>query len=452
MAQIITPDDDNRIIPYERPQLYKKQEEAFFCKERYSYVEASTKAGKTHACIVWIVELAVLQGFKGWNGWWVAPTGAQAKIAYRRIKNASPKELIKFNDSEGWLEIPNGARIWFKTAERPDNLYGEDVYAAVFDEASRGRYDSFLALRSTLTFTRGPLRLIANVKGKSNWFYLQCRAVERRQGDPDSSSRFTRISCYDAVDAGLLDAAEIADAKANLPENDFLELYEAKAQDDEDAFLPSKYIEAAIARGIEKSVRPYGALVIGADPSQGKGDPAAFAFRQGAVIEEVQEHKSMDEFGFIAQTLRLIQVRKPSAVFIDATGFGSTIVKMLHEKGQEIRDVVKGFHMAERSTYPEEYANKRAECWGEMRKWLISTTEPPSLPDDEGLSIEMGCLKKVDNSSGRLQLEDKQDLKKRGYESPNKADSCSLTFAEPISFYKNKKINYPQGRTRRTLA
>lgn len=439
---------DQRIIPYERPPLYKLQEEAFFCAERYSYVEASTKAGKTHACIVWIVELAILNGFKGWNGWWVAPTGGQAKIAYRRIKNACPKEFLRFHDSEAWVEFPNGARIWFKTAERPDNLYGEDVYAAVFDEASRGRYDSWLALRSTLTFTRGPIRLIANVKGKSNWFYMACRGVERGR----ENARFTRITCWDAVSAGLLEKAEIEDARATLTENEFLELYEAKAQDDEDAFVPSKFIEAAIARGIAKSVKPYGALVIGGDPSQGKGDPAAFAFRQGAVLSEVEEHKTMDEFGFVAHALRLIQVRKPAAMFVDATGFGATIVKMLHEKGQEVRDVVKGFHMAESSTYPDEYLNKRAECWGEGRKWLSSTTDPPSLPDDDSLAIEIGCLKKVDNSSGRLQLEDKKDLKARGYDSPNKADAWSLTFAEPISFYKNKKITYPEARKRRSLS
>lgn len=30
-----------------------------------------------------------------------------------------------------------GAEIHFKSADNPDNLYGEDVYACVFDEVSR---------------------------------------------------------------------------------------------------------------------------------------------------------------------------------------------------------------------------------------------------------------------------------------------------------------------------
>lgn len=435
-------------LQYKRPPLYKKQEDAFFCPERYSYVEASTKAGKTHACIVWIFELAMLQGFSGWNGWWVAPTVAQAKIAMQRIKNALSKSLYRANDSDKYIEFLNGARIWFKSGDKADNLYGEDVHAAVMDEACRGRYDAFVALRSTLTATRGPLRMISNVNGKDNWFYLMCRGAER--GDRDGT-KFTRLSCWDAVEAGVLDRAEIEDARKQLTEAEFAELYEAKAQDDEDAFLPSKFIEAAIERFRLKKVNPYGALVIGADPSQGKHDPAAFVLRRGGYVEEVQEHKGMDEFGFVAHVLRLIEVRKPAKVMVDATGFGATIVKMLHEKGTSIAMIVKGFHMAERSNYPEEYLNKRAECWGEGRKWLMSATDLPAIPDHDGFAIELGCIRKVNNSSGRLQLEGKDDLKERGYDSPNMADAWALTFAEPLAFYTTAKINYPKGRKNRNL-
>lgn len=444
-----------REIEYQRPLLYAKQEGAFFCPQRYSYIEASTKAGKTHGCIVWITEKAALEGFEGWNGWWVAPTKAQAKIAYTRICNALPKEFYTKNEGELFIEFLNGARIWFKSAEKPDNLYGEDVYAAVLDEASRTRYDSFKALRSTLTFTGGSMRLIGNVKGKQNWFYMACRGVERGR----ENSMFTRITCHDAVAAGLLPQSEIDDAKATLTENDFMELYEARAADDADAFLPSKYVEQAIARGRLPKTDPTrprasGHLIIGGDPSQGKGDPAAFCFRRGSVVEKVEEHPNMDEFGFKAHCLRLIEVYKPQGlakIFVDATGFGSTIVKMLHENSTA-KEIVKGFHMSERSTYPDEYLNKRAECWGEGRKALISVTDPYSIEaDDDGFCIELTCIRKVDNTSGKLQLESKDDLKERGYDSPNMGDAWALTYAEPVTFYSGEKIAYPKARLSRNM-
>ena len=43
------------------------------------------------------------------------------------------------------VTLANGATIWFKSAEKPDNLYGEDVYAAVMDEATRIREEAWHA-------------------------------------------------------------------------------------------------------------------------------------------------------------------------------------------------------------------------------------------------------------------------------------------------------------------
>lgn len=170
----------------------------------------------------------MLHGKRGRNYWWVAPTYGQAKIAYRRLAHAIPPGLRTLNESELTISLPNGAVIWFKTGEKPDNLYGEDVYAAVIDEASRLREDAWHAIRSTLTATKGPIRLIGNVKGRKNWFYKMCRKAEA--GEP--GHKFTRITCHDAARAGIIDAKEIEQARRDLPELVFKELYEASPSDD----------------------------------------------------------------------------------------------------------------------------------------------------------------------------------------------------------------------------
>lgn len=440
------PDIEPTWIDYERPFLYPKQEAIFFGEHRYGLCEASTKAGKTHGCICWIVEETVINGFKGYNSWWVAPVTAQAKIAFRRIKNALHKSLYKANESDLYIEFPNGARLWFKSAEKPDNLYGEDVYAAVLDEASRARYDSFIALRSTLTATRGKLRMIGNVKGKANWFYTACRAAER--GKPNT--KFERITAWDAVAAGVVDRAEIEDARSLLPEKEFMELYEAKAMDDEDAFIPSIAVEEAMSADRLASVPHGGVKIIGADPSQGKRDPAAFAIREGRRIIRIEEHPGMDEEGFLGHLIRLIQVEKPARAFIDGTGFGTTISKWAASLGYG--EIIVPIGMGNRSLYPDEYGNKRAECWGEMRKGLLDPNEPMAIEYDEGAMVEITCIRKKIDRLGRLLLEDKADLEARGYMSPNKGDAISLTFAEPVEFVLQGKINYPQGRINRNLA
>jgi len=161
--------------------------------------------------------------------WWVAPVHNQAKIAFDRIKRGLPRGSFKSTESPTLtITLPNGAILEFKSGEKPDNLYGEDVWACVVDEASRMRVESYYALRSTLTATRGPIRIIGNVKGRKNWFYQGCRKAEAGE----AGHEYHRIIATDAVAAGVLAQEEIDDARANLPDAVFRELYLCEPSDD----------------------------------------------------------------------------------------------------------------------------------------------------------------------------------------------------------------------------
>ena len=217
---------------YERPSLYPKQEAAVFDEARFSCIEAGTKSGKTVGCIAWIWEQAWL-GKAGWNHWWVAPYYGQARIAYKRMKAGTPPQTRRYNDHDKMLELNNGAFIWFKSAEKADAMYGEDVYSAVVDEASRVREESWWALRSTLTATQAPARIIGNVKGRLNWAFRMARKAraweEAWDGKGKKEYAFHRITALDAVDAGIFPRSEMESARKDLPEDVFLELYMAEA-------------------------------------------------------------------------------------------------------------------------------------------------------------------------------------------------------------------------------
>ena len=215
-------------INYQRPFLTTYQQAILDAPERYTITAAATKCGKTASHIIWIFEQA-LQLKDNQSVWWIAPVYQQAEIAFRRMKSqVSEKDFFISNESKLTLILPNGARIEFKSGEKPDNLYGDDVYAAVVDEASRMREESWYALRSTLTATKGKCKMIGNVKGKKNWFY---KLGERaRLGEDDY--KFFKITAYDAAKEGILDIEEIEQAKRDLPEFVFKELYLAEPGDD----------------------------------------------------------------------------------------------------------------------------------------------------------------------------------------------------------------------------
>lgn len=213
---------------YRRPWLYAKQQAAVFHAARYGVVEASTKSGKTVSHMAWLLEQA-MRGTTGDHYWWAAPTYAQTEIAFRRFKAGLPRDVYTANETKLTLTLANDAMLWFKTGERPDALYGEDVQAAVIDEASRFREEAWHAIRSTVSATRGPLRMIGNVRGRKNWFYALCRRAEA--GEPDM--QYAKLTARDAVDAGILETAEVEDARRQLPEAVFRELFLAEAADDE---------------------------------------------------------------------------------------------------------------------------------------------------------------------------------------------------------------------------
>ena len=76
------------------------------------------------------------------------------------------------------------------------------------------------------------------------------------------------------------------------------------------------------------------------------------------------------------------------------------------------------------------YANKRAEMWGEMKKWLI---EEGMIEDDQTLKDDLTGPEAFINIKGKIQLESKDDMKRRGLPSPNKGDALALTFALPVA-------------------
>ena len=208
---------------YRRPLLKGKQLDFVNDPHRFVCCEASTKSGKTTGALVWDFEQA-LQGTEGQNVWWVAPTFSQTDIAFGRLKRfISDRSFFESNESKMKLILkPNGVNMWFKSADHPDSLYGDDVIATVIDEASRCKNAAWHAIRSTLTATNGKCRMIGNVRGIDNWFYKLARQAEAGQLENWSYHKMTAL---DAIKAGIFPESELDEARKVYPEEIFNELY-----------------------------------------------------------------------------------------------------------------------------------------------------------------------------------------------------------------------------------
>jgi hypothetical protein len=319
-------------LDYQRPFLYPKQEAAIFCPERFGIIEASTKSGKTVGSIAWLVEEA-LHGKPGYNYWWGAPVFPQADIAYRRIKQfLTPDSFVAYATPQPRIELTGvGTTIWIKSADNPDSLYGEDVYAGVGDEITRWKEDSWHAFRSTLTATKGKCRLIGNVKDRRNFAYKLARQAQK--GDLPGW-HYAKITWHDAVAAGVLDPDDIEDARRTLPETVFRALYEAEADDDGGNPFGLSHIEACIvpelsshpvaAWGVDLAKKQDYLVLIGLDSN---GNVAAFHRWRGVPWRDS-----------IRRIHRIVGEDIPALV--DSTGVGDPVLEELqHEHGNFF-----GFH------------------------------------------------------------------------------------------------------------
>lgn len=307
-------------IQYTRPWLAPYQIKLIDDPERFTLCEAATKCGKTQSHIVWLFEKALGLKKVGAEVWWVAPVYQQAKIAFTRMRNTfESKQNINFfkvNESDLTLTLPHGVVIRFKSAQNPDNLYGEDVYAAVFDEFTRAKEAAWWALRSTLTATNGQCKMIGNARGKKNWGYLQ--GVKAKNGEPGYS--YHKITIYDALEAGIpgITQEEINQARIDLPEHVFDELY--MAEPSEDASNPFGISE------IRACIKPLSTL-----------PPVAFGVDLGKYVDWtviVGLDKNGDVCYFErfradwAETRRkIIKVVGRTPCFVDSTGVGDPVVE-----------------------------------------------------------------------------------------------------------------------------
>lgn len=274
--------------------------------------------GKTVGCIVWLFEQA-MQGKEGNNYWWVAPVAEQANIAFDRMRNYLPRSgVYTANLTSKVLTLANGARIWFKSADKPDSLYGEDVYAAVVDEASRVKDGSWHAVRSTLTATQGKVRIIGNVKGRKNWFY----ALSRRAQSGQAGYSYSKLTAYDAVDAGVLKLEEVEDAKAALPEHVFRELYLAEPADDGGNPFDVKRIDAIATLLMPTTNQP---VVWGWDVAKSVDWTVGIGLDQyGQVCRFERFQKPW------AETIASIRdITKDATAIVDSTGVGDPIADAL---------------------------------------------------------------------------------------------------------------------------
>ncbi len=193
----------------------------------------------------------------------------------------------------------------------------------------------------------------------------------------------------------------------------------------EDSFINASIVTSARHFTAEK----YGSLLLAVDPARYGDDRTSFIFRQGRCAWGLKSYVKKDLMETAGLIYMLNQQYKIDKIFIDTIGIGAG----LFDRCTEIidRDKLVAVNSSSSPLDGLKYKNKRAEMWGCVQEWLAEGNV--QIPDSDTLHADLCNIKYKFDSHGRLQMESKEDMKRRGVRSPDEADALCLTFALPNS-------------------
>lgn len=169
-----------------------------------------------------------------------------------------------------------------------------------------------------------------------------------------------------------------------------------------------------------------GPLVAGCDFAAG-GDSNVIVVRKGNNVREKitwKERNTMSAVGrFITEFKRL--GLNQDDIWADAGGLGLPMCDALREAGWDINRVNNGSP----AFNSDHYLNRGTEMW--VRFARMAETNKVLLPNEESLFNQLTTRRLLYDSKGRLKLESKEDMRKRGLPSPDEADALILAFCGP---------------------
>ncbi len=191
-------------------------------------------------------------------------------------------------------------------------------------------------------------------------------------------------------------------------------------------FISVEDVDAAISRHLKPGSQDYAPIILTCDPAWSGDDELIIAMRQGLHFKVLNTIQKNDNDIQVANILaRLEDQYQADAVFVDG-GYGTGIVSAGTTLGRD-------WQIVWFSSKPDEPGclNKRASMWLAMRDWLKAggTLDPK----DKVLYADLIGPETVPRLDGKIQLESKEDMKRRGLPSPNRADALALSFAYPVS-------------------
>ena len=325
-------------------------------------------------------------------------------------------------------------------AEKPDALQGvhAEHVLLIADEASGVPEQVYEAAGGSMSAHHATMVLAGNPVRSSGYFYDTFHKLAERW-------TVFHVSCEDTP---RVSPEYIEECRLRYGEES--NTYRVRVlgkfpRGDDDTVIPQELIVAAINRDVEPT--SFGPTIWGVDVARFGADSSALCKRKGnAITEPIRLWRNLDTMQLTGAIKAEYDscTEKPAEIFVDAIGLGAGVADRL----RELELPAYAINVSESPAMGNHYLNLRAELWYKAKNWLEG--RDVRLPGDDRLKAELATVRYNYTSSGRVKIESKADLKKRGIASPDSADAFVLTFASDAGTVMGRSGRH-MGRIKRAL-
>ena len=359
-----------------------------------------------------------------------APTSSQLYDALfaelkRWVKELPPAVQELLDVKQERIELKASATEAFisartSRAEQPEALQGvhSDNVMLVADEASGVPEQVFEAAAGSMSGHNAVTILFGNPVRSSGFFF---DTHNRLRGEWWTK----RVSCEDSK---RVSKEYIEEMKSRYGEdsNAFrIRVLGEFPRSDDDTIIPMELLESAKNRDV--TFNPDGEVTWGLDVARFGSDSSVLCKRKVNVVTDLTRWRNLDLMqltgAVVAQYEGTDFKERPSEILVDSIGLGAGVVDRLRELGLPAR----GINVSESPALGQTYLNLRAELWHKAKAWLEK--RDCKLPNNEDLIAELATVRYQFTSNGKIKIESKDDIRRRGMKSPDMADAFVLTFA-----------------------
>ena len=202
----------------------------------------------------------------------------------------------------------------------------------------------------------------------------------------------------------------------------------------DNALIPMSWVDEAKNRTLHED----GICTFGVDIARFGSNETIVIMRNGSKARVIGSWNDSNTMASVGKIIELARQNSPESIFVDGCGVGGGVIDRLKES--EFKRAVVDVNVSRSATDKNRFLNERAELFWNLRE-RFEKGDIDIDPRDEDLAVQLAEMQYTIDSRGKIKIESKDEMRRRGILSPDRADALALAFKSHREFITDLVIS-----------